>query len=83
KKAFNEYFISVNNKNKHGFVYAGLHKNEKFLVYVVKYLKKHQKQNQAAPQGVILEVEAPIHVTNVKVIDPSTGEATIVALKEV
>lgn len=44
---------------------------------------KTPKPNQAAPQGGILEVEAPIHVSNVMVIDPSNGEATKVAFKEV
>ena len=43
---------------------------------------KHQNQTKR-PQGGILEVEAPIHVSNVMVIDPSNGEATKVAFKEV
>ena len=42
---------------------------------------KHQNL-QAAPQGGIVEMEAPIHVSNVMVVD-STGVAGRVGYKEV
>lgn len=44
-------------------------------------MKKHQKPNSANPQGGIIEMEAPIHVSNVMLIDASTGEPTRVGFK--
>ena len=44
---------------------------------------KTPKPSQTAPQGGIVEMEAPIHVSNVMVVDPSNGEATRVGYKEV
>ena len=43
---------------------------------------KTPKPSQAAPQGGIVEMEAPIHVSNVMVVD-STGVAGRVGYKEV
>lgn len=39
-------------------------------------VKKHTKPSNVNPQGGILNVEAPIHVSNVMLIDPKTGEPT-------
>lgn len=39
-------------------------------------VKKHTKPSNINPQGGILNVEAPIHVSNVMLIDPKTGEPT-------
>ena len=55
----------------------------KVVVEGVNVVKKHQKPSQTAPQGGIVEMEAPIHVSNVMVVDPSNGEATRVGYKEV
>ena len=46
-------------------------------------IKKHQKPNNANPQGGILDVEAPMDVSNVMLIDPSTNEPTRVGFKTV
>jgi large subunit ribosomal protein L24 len=46
-------------------------------------IKKHQKPNNANPQGGILDIEAPIDVSNVMLIDPSTNEPTRVGFKVV
>lgn len=39
-------------------------------------VKKHQRQTQQDQPGGILEIEAPIHVSNVQLICPHTGEPT-------
>ena len=39
------------------------------------------KPNQANPQGGIVSQEAAIHVSNVMLIDPKTGEPTRVGYK--
>jgi large subunit ribosomal protein L24 len=45
--------------------------------------KKHKKPTQTNPEGSILEVYAPIHVSNVALIDPKTKKPTRVGFKEV
>ena len=48
----------------------------------VRVVKKHQKPDRAKNQkGGIVEVEAPIHISNLKVIDPTTGKAARVGRK--
>ena len=83
KKGDKVKIITGKDKNKEGVVLSAFPKNEKVIVECVNMMKKHQKPTQSAPQGGILEVEAPIHVSNVMVIDPSNGEATKVAYKEI
>ena len=83
KKGDKVKVITGKDNNKEGVVLAAFPKKDKVIVEGVNIVKKHQKPNQATPQGGILEVEAPIHVSNVMVIDPSNGEATKVAFKEV
>jgi len=42
---------------------------------------KHVKPSEQFPQGGIVEVERPIHISNVMLIDPETGEPTRVGRK--
>ncbi|XBG82024.1 50S ribosomal protein L24 [Enterococcus cecorum] len=83
KKGDKVKVITGKDKNKEGVVLAALPKKDKVIVEGVNIVKKHQKPSQVAPQGGIVEVEAPIHVSNVMVIDPSNGQPTKVAYKEV
>ncbi|MGC3097701.1 50S ribosomal protein L24, partial [Enterococcus faecalis] len=76
KKGDKVKVITCKYKNKEAVVLASFPKQYKVIVEGVNVVKKHHKPNQAAPQGVILEVEAPNQVSNVMVIDPSNGEAT-------
>ncbi|GAB4256691.1 MAG: 50S ribosomal protein L24 [Vicingaceae bacterium] len=47
----------------------------------IKKISKHTKPNAANPQGGIIQLEAPIHVSNVMLIDPKSGEPTRVGYK--
>ncbi len=42
----------------------------------IKMISKHSKPNAANPDGGIVKEEAPIHISNLMVIDPKSGEAT-------
>ena len=44
-------------------------------------VKKHAKPSQLNPQGGIIEQEAPIHVSNVMLLDPKRGKPTRVGYK--
>lgn len=83
KKGDKVKVITGKDKNKEGVVLAAFPKKDKVIVEGVNIMKKHQKPSAAAPQGGIIEMEAPIHVSNVMLIDPSTGQATRIGFKEV
>ena len=53
----------------------------KIIVEGVNMVKKHVKPSPKYPQGGIVEVEAPIHISNVMLVDPKTGEPTRVGRK--
>lgn len=46
------------------------------IVEGVNMVSKHTKPNANNPQGGITRQEATIHLSNVNLVDPSTGEAT-------
>lgn len=53
------------------------------IVEGVNMVSKHTKPNAKHPQGGIVKQEAPVHVSNLKLVDPKTGELTRVGRKEV
>lgn len=62
-------------KGKVGKVLKVLTEKQKVLVEGVNIKKKHTKPNpQMGEQGGIIEKEAPIHVSNVAVLNPETGK---------
>lgn len=67
-------------KGKQGTVLQTLPKQDKVIVEGINIAKKHQKPTQMSTGG-IEEVEMPLHVSNVSLVDPSTGEATKVGYR--
>ena len=61
---------------KQGKVLAVLPKEERAIVEGINMVSKHTKPNAAHPQGGIIKKEAPIHISNLNVVDPSTGKPT-------
>ena len=72
--------ITGSNKGKEGKVLKVLRSENKVLIDGVNIIKKHVKPNRENETGGILEVEAPIHISNVKV---ATKEAKKEEKKEV
>ncbi|MBE0700454.1 MAG: 50S ribosomal protein L24 [Acholeplasmataceae bacterium] len=58
-------------------------RTERVLVEGINIVKKHQRPTQAKDKGGIIEKEAPIHVSNVALLDPKTGKPTRVYYQEV
>lgn len=81
KKGDKVKVITGKDKGKEGIVTKALPKQNKVVVEGINIVKKHSKPSAEAPQGGIVETEAPIQVSNVMLIDPSTGEATRVGYK--
>ena len=61
--------LTGKDKGKEGTVTVTLKKQDKVVVSGVNIVKKHMKPNAMNETGGILSVEAPIHVSNVKVIE--------------
>ena len=67
--------ITGSNKGKEGKVSKVLRTEDKVIVEGVNIVKKHIKPGRTNETGGILETEAPIHISNVKVIDNEKKEA--------
>ncbi|QTY27350.1 50S ribosomal protein L24 [Flavobacterium sp. CS20] len=61
--------IAGENKGQEGKVLKVLYDSEKVIVESVNMIKKHLKPSAQNPQGGIQEKEAPIHISNVALID--------------
>lgn len=81
KKGDKVKVISGKEKGKTGTIIASFPKKDRVLVEGLNIVKKHMKPNQANPQGGIVNQEASIHVSNVMLIDPKSGEPTRVGYK--
>ena len=75
KKGDTVKVISGGNKGKTGTVMQVLRKEDRVLVESVNMVTKHVKPSPANPQGGIEKKEAPIHISNVMVVD-GDGNAT-------
>ncbi len=51
------------------------------IVEGVNMVSKHTKPNATHPQGGIIKKEAPVHISNLNLLDPSSGEATRIGRK--
>ena len=67
--------IAGSSKGKEGKITKTLRKENRVIVEGCNIVKKHKKGN-GQETGGILEVEAPIHASNVMLIDPKTKKRT-------
>ena len=65
-----------NSKGQKGKVLRVLVKEQRAVVEGINMVSKSTKPNAQHPQGGIIKQEAPIHISNLNVVDPKTGEAT-------
>ena len=68
---------------KTGKVMKVLHKKEMVIVEGMNMIKKHQKAQRENETGKIVDTEAPIHISNVALVDPKTSLPTKVGYKSV
>jgi large subunit ribosomal protein L24 len=69
-----------NDKGKTGKVLEVLREKDRIVVEGVNMVSKHTKPNPKAPQGGIVKQEAPIHISNVNLVD-GAGKATRVGYR--
>ncbi len=70
-----------NSKGVKGKVIKVYPSKNRAMVEGVNMISKHTKPNAASPQGGIVKQEASIHISNLVLVDPSTGEATKIGRK--
>lgn len=76
KKGDTVVVIAGNSKGQVGRVLSVNYKKETAIVEGVNIVLKHTKPNTKHPHGGIIQKEAPIHVSNLMLQDPTTGKAT-------
>ena len=81
KKDDTVYVLAGDDKGKTGRVLSIDAKKNRAIVEGVNKVKKSTKPNAQHPQGGIIEIEAPIHLSNLNVVDPKTKKPTRVGLK--
>jgi large subunit ribosomal protein L24 len=81
KKGDTVVVVTGNDKGQKGRVLEVIRKTDRAIVEGVNMMKKHTKPNAESPQGGIVEKEAPVHISNLMLVDPKTGEATRVGRK--
>ncbi|MFA4922563.1 MAG: 50S ribosomal protein L24 [Ignavibacteriaceae bacterium] len=81
KKNDNIIVIAGNDKNKTGKVLKVYPKVNRVIVEGINIHKRHTKPSQKNQQGGIVEQEAPIHVSNVMIVDPKTSQPTRIGSK--
>ncbi|MBB4036429.1 large subunit ribosomal protein L24 [Dysgonomonas hofstadii] len=70
-------------KGKTGRVLKVLVEKQRAIVEGLNMVSKHAKPNAKNPQGGIEKKEAPIHISNLNVVDPKSGKPTRIGRKEV
>ena len=75
--------IAGNDKGKVGVIQKVDPKTNRVVVEGVNLRKKHKKPTQNNPEGSIVEIYAPIHASNVMLVDPKTKKPTRIGHKEV
>ena len=73
--------IAGDSKGQQGKVLKVEVSKQRAIVEGVNIVKKATKPNAKNPQGGIIEQEAPIHITNLMLIDPKSGKPTKVGRK--
>ena len=81
RKNDNVIIIAGNSKGITGKVLKVFPKDNRVIVEGVSLRKRHTKPNQVNPQGGIIEMEAPINVSNVMLVDPKSGKPTKIGSK--
>ena len=73
--------IRGNFRDSEGTVLRILPDQDRVVVEGVNMRKRHERPTQDNPEGGIITFEAPIHISNVMLVDPAGGEASRIRLR--
>ena len=76
KKGDNVIVISGESRGQRGRVLEVNREKKRAIVEGVNLVSKHTKPNAESPQGGIIKKEASVHISNLMLIDPASGEPT-------
>jgi large subunit ribosomal protein L24 len=81
KKGDRVVLLAGRDKGRQGTVLSVSPKEGRVLVQGLNMVQRHTRPSQTDPQGGIKNKEAPLHVSNVAIVD-SKGKATRVGFRE-
>ena len=81
KKGDTVYVNAGEDKGKTGRVLKVLISKNRAVVEGINMVTKATKPNAKNPQGGLVNMEAPIHVSNLQLLDPKSGKPTRVGYK--
>ena len=81
KKGDTVYVISGEYKDQKGRVLQVIEKTNRAIVEGVNMVSKHTKPNAQNPQGGIIKKEAAVNLSNLLLVDPSSGGPTRIGRK--
>jgi len=82
KKGDTVKILTGSDRGKTGTVLRVLPTERKAIVEGMKLVSKHMRPSQQNPDGGIIQQEAPIHISNLMVVDPKTKEPTRIGRKK-
>ena len=68
--------IAGDHKGSEGKVVRVIRDKNKAIIEGINMVSKHEKPSAQNPQGGIVKKEAPIHISNLSLLDPKSGETT-------
>lgn len=74
--------LAGKDKGKRGVIRHVVNKHDRVVVEGVNMVKKHQRARQQGQASAIIDREAPIHISNVMLVDPNTDQPTRVGFRE-
>ena len=81
KKGDRVVILTGKDKGREGSVLRVMPKDERVVVEGLNMVQRHTRPTQADPQGGIKPKEAPLHVSNVALVDPKSGGPTRVGFR--
>ncbi len=82
KKGDTVYVLSGEDKGKQGRVLSVQVTKQRAIVEGVNIVTKSTKPSAKYPQGGLIKMEAPIHISNLSLLDPKSGKPTRVGFRK-
>jgi large subunit ribosomal protein L24 len=73
--------VAGKERGKRGRVLRVIPEKNRVIVERINMIKRHQRPTQRVRQGGIIEREGPIHLSNVMLLDPTSGKPTRVGMR--
>ncbi len=73
--------IRGNHRDMEGTVLRVLRDDGRVVVEGVNMRKRHERPTQANPEGGIITFEAPVHISNVMLVDPTSDRASRIRMR--